>query len=107
MGDTIEVAGAHPQTDGQLPRLVVFTSPKSGLCRQVEGWVAHVMQVRRNRQKIKLVTVDADARPDLVERFRVEQLPTLFVVENKIARAKLERPRGVLQINALVAPWLL
>ena len=50
------------------------------------------MHQRCNHEKIKLITVDA--RPDLVERFRVERLPTLFIVEDRLPKAKLERPRG-------------
>jgi thioredoxin-like negative regulator of GroEL len=90
-----------------LPRLVFFTAPTSGHCRKVDGWIAQVLQHRRNHLKVKLVTVDAEARPDLLERFRVEQLPTLVVVEDRIAKARLECPRGTREIASMLAPWLL
>ena len=90
----------------EIPRLVFFTASTSGECRRAEGWIAQVMQSRRNHRKVKLVTVDSDARPDLVEQFRVRRLPTLVVVEQRTAKARLECPRGTREILALLAPWL-
>jgi thioredoxin-like negative regulator of GroEL len=89
-----------------LPRLVFFTASTSGHCRKVDGWIAQVLQHRRNHLKVKLVTVDAEARPELLERFRVERLPTLVLVEDKIAKARLECPRGTREIASMLAPWL-
>jgi thioredoxin-like negative regulator of GroEL len=94
------------QSRVELPRLVFFTASTSGQCRRVESWIAQVLQHRRNHLKVKLVTVDAEARPELLERFRVERLPTLVVVEEKIARARLECPRGTREITSMLAPWL-
>ena len=96
--------GAHSPV--QLPRLVFFTASTSGACRTAEGWIAAALQHRRNYRKIKLVTVDADRRPDLIERFRIERLPTLVVVEEKVAKARLECPRSTGEITERVAPWL-
>jgi thioredoxin-like negative regulator of GroEL len=94
------------QSRVELPRLVFFTASTSGQCRRVESWIAQVLQHRRNHLKVKLVTVDAEARPELLERFRVERLPTLVVVEEKIAKARLECPRGTREITSMLAPWL-
>ena len=94
------------QSPAQLPRLVFFTASTSGACRNVEGWIAAALQHRRNYRKIKLVTVDAEKRPDLIELFRIERLPTLVVVEEKVAKARLECPRGTGEITKLLAPWL-
>ena len=96
----------HEAAEADVPRLVFFTVSTSGECRRTESWIAQVLQHRRNHRRVKLVTVDADARPDLVERFRVEQLPTLVVVQEKTAIARLERPRGTREIVGLLAPWL-
>ena len=60
------------------PRLVFFYSSESGRCR----------------------------RPDLAERFNVERVPTLYVVEGKQVRARLEEPRGCRDIQRFLAPWL-
>ena len=88
------------------PGLVFFTSSISGSCRRVEGFIAQVLQRRRNHGTFTFYLVDREQRPDLVERFEVDTLPTLVVVENKIVRARLERPRGCREIEGFLAPWL-
>ena len=88
------------------PRLVFFQSPSSGRCRRVEGFLAQVLQRRRNHGTFKLYQVAQEERPDLVEKFGVEALPTLVVVEGKRVRARLERPRGCREIERFLAPWL-
>jgi thioredoxin-like negative regulator of GroEL len=88
------------------PGLVFFHSALSGQCRRVEGFLAQVLQRRRNHETFKLYVVEESDRPDLVERFGVELIPTLVVVEGKAVRAKLERPRGCREIERFLAPWL-
>lgn len=88
------------------PKLVFFTSARSGHCRRVEGFLAQVLQRRRNHRTFRLLVVDEDDRPDLVERFGVGSLPTLVVVEGRTERARLERPRGCREIEELLGPWL-
>jgi thioredoxin-like negative regulator of GroEL len=88
------------------PRLVFFYSPESGRCRRVDGYLAQVLQQRRNHDTFQLYRVDREQRPDLVERFHVECVPTLYVVEGKIVRARLEQPRGCRDIQRFLAPWL-
>src|SRR2546425_2681267 len=90
----------------EQPGLVFFYSPVSGSCRRVEGFLAQVLQRRRNHGTFKLYRVDERERPDLVERFAVETMPTLVVVEDKVVRARLERPRGCREIESFLAPWL-
>jgi thiol-disulfide isomerase/thioredoxin len=88
------------------PRLLFFTSSTSGPCRNAESWIAQVLQHRRNHRKVKLVSVDVASSPELKERFRVERLPTLVLVEDQTAKARLECPRGSKDITAMLAPWL-
>ena len=88
------------------PGLVFFYSSLSGHCRRVEGFLAQVLQRRRNHETFRLYRVDEEQRPDLVERFRVTSLPTLVVVERKTVQARLERPRGCRDIERFLAPWL-
>jgi thioredoxin-like negative regulator of GroEL len=90
----------------QKPGLVFFHSSLSGHCRRVEGFLAQVLQRRRNHETFKLYRVDDQQRPDLIERFEIGNLPTLVVVENKVVRARLERPRGCRDIERFLAPWL-
>jgi thioredoxin-like negative regulator of GroEL len=88
------------------PKLVFFHSALSGHCRRVEGFLAQVLQRRRNHDTFRLYRVEQSDRPDLVERFGVEQMPTLVVVEGKSVAAKLEQPRGCREIERFLAPWL-
>ena len=88
------------------PRLLFFTSSVSGHCRRVEGFLAQVLQRRRNHGTFRLHVVDEQVRPELVERFNVTELPTLVVVADQIEQARLERPRGCREIERLLGPWL-
>ena len=88
------------------PQLVFFTSTLSGQSRRVEGFLAQVLQRRRNHGTFRLRVVDGEKHPDLVERFQVAELPTLVVVEDGRVQARLERPRGCRDIERLLAPWL-
>lgn len=88
------------------PGLVFFHSGLSGGCRRVEGFLAQVLQRRRNHETFTLYRVAQEERPDLVERFGVDTLPTLVVVEGKAVRARLEQPRGCRDIEAFLQPWL-
>jgi thioredoxin-like negative regulator of GroEL len=88
------------------PGLVFFYSERSGSSRRVEGFLAQVLQRRRNHGTFKLYRVAQEARPDLAERFAVETTPTLVVVEGKQVRARLAHPRGCRDIERFLSPWL-
>ena len=88
------------------PRLIFFTSALSGQCRRVEGFLAQVLQRRRNHGTFRVLVVDQNERPELVSRFGVTGLPTLIVVEERTERARLEQPRGCREIEELLGPWL-
>ena len=97
---------AAEATLAELPRLVFFHSALSGNCRRVEGFLAQVLQRRRNHGTFNLVRVAEEERPDLLERFKIETVPTLVVVEHKTVKGRLERPRGCREIEGFLAPWL-
>ncbi len=88
------------------PGLVVFTSHLSGACRRFEGFLAQVLQRRQNHDTFTLYRVEEERRPDLVERFRVADMPTLVVVEGRAVRARLVQPRTSREIERFLAPWL-
>jgi thioredoxin-like negative regulator of GroEL len=90
----------------ELPRLVFFHSALSGHCRRVEGFLAQVLQRRRNHETFSLVRVAEEEHPELIERFKISTVPTLVVVEHKTVSARLERPRGCREIEGFLAPWL-
>jgi thioredoxin-like negative regulator of GroEL len=91
---------------GEQPRLVFFHSTLSGHCRRVEGYLAQVLQRRRNHGTFTVVRVAEEERPDLLQRFRVDALPTLVVVEGKSVAGRLEQPRGCREIEGFLARWL-
>jgi thioredoxin-like negative regulator of GroEL len=88
------------------PGLVFFYESESGRCRRVEGFLAQVLQQRKNHDTFRLYRVDSEQHPDLAERFALEKVPTLYVVEGKLVRARLEEPRGCRDIQDFLAPWL-
>jgi thioredoxin-like negative regulator of GroEL len=93
-------------TSREKPRLLFFHSSVNGHCRRVEGFLAQVLQRRRNHDTFDVLHVAEEDRPDLLERFAVDEVPTLVVVEGKTVRARLSRPRGCRDIEAFLAPWL-
>jgi hypothetical protein len=42
--------------------------------------LSQVLQRRQNHDSFRLYRVDVDAEPDLVDRFGIEEVPTLVVV---------------------------
>ncbi len=94
------------RVNGTKPGLVFFHSSVSGHCRRVEGFLAQVLQRRRNHGTFTLYRVDGQERPDLLERFGVMTVPTLVVLQDKHIQARLERPRGCREIEHFLAPWL-
>jgi thioredoxin-like negative regulator of GroEL len=90
----------------ERPSLVFFYSATSGRSRRAEGFLAQVLQRRSNHTTFRLVRVDAEQRPDLVERFRVSELPTLLVIADRRVRGRLVKPSGCQQITQFLSPWL-
>jgi thioredoxin-like negative regulator of GroEL len=88
------------------PLLVFFTSTTNGHCRRAEGYLAQVLQRRRNHETFKVRMIAREERPDLLDRFRIDTTPTLLVVDEKVVKAKLVQPRGCGDIQAFLAPWL-
>jgi len=101
-----EAAVAVQKSAPARPRLVFFHSKLCGRCRRVEGFVAQVLQRRKNHGTFVLHQVDVDERPDLVERFRIEEVPTLLVVADRRVQGRLEHPRGCREIEDMLKPWL-
>lgn len=91
---------------GERPRLVFFYSPLSGRCRRVEGFIAQVLQRRHNHDTFELVRVAVERRPDLAERFRVEQVPTICVVQGRKMLRRISAPRGCRDLERELEPWL-
>lgn len=90
----------------EKPLLLFFSSTRSGRCRRTEGFLAQVLQRRQNHETFRLHQIAYEERPDLAERFRVRELPTLLVVDRRAVRGRLAAPRGCEDIQAFLSPWL-
>jgi hypothetical protein len=88
------------------PMLIFFTSSRDGRSRRAEGFLAQVLQRRRNHETFTVRVVAREERPDLLERFRIEVTPTLVVVQEKRVRGRLPQPRGCEDIQTFLSPWL-
>jgi len=93
-------------TTEERPTLIFFTSDRNGLCRRAEGFLAQVLQRRHNHETFNIRYVAQEERPDLHERFRIEDTPTLLVVDAKAVRGRLVQPRGCEEIRDFLGPWL-
>jgi len=90
----------------EKPGLVYFHSSRSGKCRRIEGYIAQVLQHRRNHDTFKYYSVAREERPDLLEKFAIALTPTLLVLERRVIAARLELPSGSKEIARFLSPWL-
>ena len=88
------------------PILCVFYSRTSGPSRQVEAFLAEVLQRRQNHETFALQWVNCDDHPELVERFAVKEVPTLIVIEEGRVRGRLEGRRRRKELEPFLKPWL-
>lgn len=93
-------------SDASQPSLLFFLSSTSGGSRRADGFLAQVLQRRHNHATFRILRIDADERPDLVERFGVREVPTLIVVADNRIHARLAKPSGCAEIKRLLSPWL-
>jgi thioredoxin-like negative regulator of GroEL len=91
-------------TTDQLPLLVFFTSRRSGPARRMESLLAHI--ARKERGRLRVSKVDVDDRPDLAERFKVPQVPSLALVVEKRVVSRLDGRATAPRIESMLAPHL-
>lgn len=100
------LAVIRPPPVEERPRLIFFFSPASGRSRRVDGYLSQVLQRRHNHESFRMYRVDVEEEPELVQRFGIDEVPTLVVVDGKQVSGRLTSPRGCRQIEELLAPWL-
>ncbi|MCX7846633.1 MAG: thioredoxin [bacterium] len=88
-------------TDAQGPVLVDFFAPWCGPCRRMMPEV-HQLAVQ-HRDRLTVVKVNVDKFPQLAQRYQVQGVPTLLVVDNGSVREKVVGFRTAAQLSALVA----
>jgi thioredoxin 1 len=86
------------------PLLVFFWSERSGPARRMESLLAHL--ARKERTRLRVMRVDIDEQPELAERFRVGDVPTLVVVKGKRVVDRLEGRASAPAIETMLAPHL-
>ena len=91
-------------TDDARPMLVFFATEQSGPARRMESLLAHL--ARKERARLRVTRVDIQARPDLAERFRVEEVPTLVLVKGKRAVARIDGRTSAPRIERMLEPYL-
>jgi thioredoxin-like negative regulator of GroEL len=86
------------------PLLVFFSTERSGPARRMESLLAHL--ARKERERLRVASVDIDRRPDLAERFRVREVPTLVLVKDKRAVARIDGRTSAPKIERMLEPHL-
>ena len=88
------------------PTLVFFYSRRSGRSRRAEGFLAQVLQRRRNHDTFWFRPIEYETHLELAARMGVAEPPAIVVIEDRRVRARLKQPRGCAEITALLDPWL-
>jgi len=86
------------------PLLVFFTSHRSGPARRMESLLAHI--ARKERGRLRVSKVDIEDRPDLAERFRVGQVPSLALVVDRRVVSRIDGRATAPRIETMLEPYL-
>ena len=70
------------------PTLLFFTRRTSGPARRMESLIAHF--ARKERQRLRVLSVDADEHSELAGKLAVEEIPTIVLVKGRDAVGRLE-----------------
>ena len=87
-----------------LPLLVFFTSRRSGPARRMESLLAHI--ARKDRGRLRVTKVDVDDRPEVAERFKVRQVPSLALVVEQRVVSRLDGRATAPRIESMLEPHL-
>ena len=87
-----------------LPMLVFFTRSTSGPARRMESLLAHV--ARKERGRLRVRRVDSDEHPELLEKFAVQEVPSLVLVVEQRVVSRLDGRANMPQIEQLIEQHL-
>ena len=90
--------------ESSTPLLVFFTTTRSGPARRMESLLAHL--ARKERGRLRISRIDADASPEWVERLSVTDIPTLVLLKDRRPVARLEGRVRAPQIERMLEPHL-
>jgi len=90
--------------DDSRPLLVFFGATHSGPARRMESLMAHL--ARKERDRLRVTSVDVNQQPELAERFQVTTVPTLALVKGKRVVERLEGRVSAPRIERMLEPHL-
>jgi thioredoxin 2 len=70
----------------------------------MESLLAHI--ARKERGRLRVSKVDVDERPDLAERFRVDQVPSLALVVDRRLVSRLDGRATAPRIESMLEAYL-
>jgi thioredoxin 1 len=88
----------------QPPILLFFTNSRSGPARRMESLLAHL--ARKERYRLRVARIDAEMQPEWIERLQITEIPTLVLIKDRRAVARLEGRVSAPQIERMIAPHL-
>jgi thioredoxin-like negative regulator of GroEL len=70
----------------------------------MESLMAHL--ARKERDRLRVTSIDVDERPELAQRFRVETVPTLALVKENRVVERIEGRASAPKIERMLEPHL-
>jgi thioredoxin-like negative regulator of GroEL len=70
----------------------------------MESLRAHI--ARKERDRLRVLKVDTDQRPEIAERFGVDDVPTLVLVKDKRTVARVSGRASAPRIEQMIEPHL-
>jgi thioredoxin-like negative regulator of GroEL len=86
------------------PALVFLSKRSSGPSRRMESLVAWVKVTQK--KKLRVIDVDADENPSVVEKLEVGNIPALVLIKDRRVLGRLEGRATGQQIDDLIRPHL-
>jgi thioredoxin 1 len=90
--------------ESQKALLVFFTAERCGPARRMDSLLDHL--ARKERHRLRIVSVDVEEDPATAQRFRVRKVPTIVLVKDKRTIARVEGHAKATDIEELVVPHL-
>ena len=100
------VRSTLPAPPDAKPRLLFFYDPNNGAARRCEGYLAQVLQQRRNHQTFLIHHIDISQHAELAARFRITDTPSIVVIADGKIRTRITKPKGCAPIREQLEPWL-
>ena len=86
------------------PLLLFFTNTRSGPARRMESLLAHL--ARKERSRLRIARIDAEAQPEWIERLQITKIPTLVLIKDRRSVGRLEGRVSAPQIERMISPHL-